>query len=141
MYVNLALNKKLIGCVASMWRYCNCSPNICESCIKAWRHDFVQYLHCKNNPLFHSLNFEIVCIYMIKVLRLHFCYAIPLGQNKTYSINLIKLNTPIIILHKLWSFFGPCNTLTPKVDLNTPMTVPHNPNRNKVNQIRVLQLN
>jgi hypothetical protein len=27
------------------------------------------------------------------------------------NILILKLNTPITILHRLWSFFGPCNTL------------------------------
>jgi hypothetical protein len=76
-----------------------------------------------------------------EVLHLHFCYAIPLGQNKTYFINpIFKLNTTITILHILRSFFGPCNTLTPKLNFNTPMMVLHNPNRNRVNQIRVWQV-
>jgi hypothetical protein len=33
-----------------------------------------------------------------KGLHLHFCYAIALGQDKTYFINLIfKLNTPMSV--------------------------------------------
>jgi hypothetical protein len=101
MYVNFALNIKMIGCIASVWGYC-----------------------------------------MIRVLHLHFSYAIPLGQDKTYSINLIfKLDTPITILLRLWSFLGPCNTLTSKLNFNTPMMVLHNPNKNRVNQIKILQLN
>jgi hypothetical protein len=34
MYVHLALIKKLMRCIASLQRYCNCSPNVCGSSIK-----------------------------------------------------------------------------------------------------------
>ncbi len=46
----------------------------------------------------------------MRVLCLHFCYAISSKQYKTYSINpILKLNTPIKILHRLsleekWGF-------------------------------------
>ncbi len=52
MYVHLALNTKLIGRIASTCGSCNCSPNVCGSSIKAYRHDFVQYPHCKKIPYF-----------------------------------------------------------------------------------------
>jgi hypothetical protein len=53
---------------------------------------------------------------MMRVLCLYFYYAVPSSQDKKYSINLIsKLNTPIMVLQ--------------------------NPNRNRANQIKVLQLN
>ncbi len=74
----------------------------------------------------------------MRVLHLHLCYAIPSRHDKTYFMNpIFKFNTTITILHKLSSFFGPCNTLTLKLNLNTPMTVLHNPNRIKVNQISI----
>ncbi len=76
---------------------------------------------------------------MMKVLCLHFCYAIPSGQDKTYSINPIpKPNTPMKVLHRLCFFFNPCNTLTLKPNPNTPMMILHNSNTNKVDQMRVL---
>jgi hypothetical protein len=54
------------------------------------------------NPLFHNSNFEIIYICTVKVLCLHFCHALHLGQDKKYSINFIfKLNTTIMVLHKL----------------------------------------
>ncbi len=103
--------------------------------LKAWF--CAIYPHHKNNPLFHSYYFEIVYTCMMRVLCLHFCYAIHSRQNEIYSINpILKLNTPIVILHELWSYFGPCNTLT-----LTHMMVLHNLNKNRINQIRVLQLN
>jgi hypothetical protein len=61
---------------------------------------FVQYPHCKKNPLFHSEFFWIVYIWMMRVLHLQFCCVIPLRLNKTYSINpILRPNTPMRVLH------------------------------------------
>jgi len=42
---------------------------------------------------------------MTRVLRLHFCYVIPLGQDKTYSTNpIFKLNTTIMVRSIFFNF-------------------------------------